>query len=665
MDYLTKEFQAFQAFAERFSAVATERLDRFDGGTYFSRLYQNNNAAGDEQRQIGILLEELQLAMESQLLLTPPEGTVLHTAMAEGGVGSALGHLCIALEKCLFFGAQGSMPDFWWVLGWNGGENDGQVGSPSEEGGVSGAGGKAGAEPLSATVHRLTRVQTGHARCRAWARGLLGLDGATPMRMPETNAHDHDYRSIAPPVSPRSSALLPLWLRARPQGASVLDDLCRLLGDFSRRLEERGLSVRPSLDHAWLEQESIAAATTYSWPSFRRARLRCSVRGAGLSAANGDHAGLSLVGPNGCRICCQVGATAAEEGARVHSLSGSTGDAVGEPAEETARLRSVGHAAVVKQENGAATQAKSLPRARATAAPVPVARLWRLLVPADPPCSGGTRIAYYCLGDGPLPPSRGWRPAEAAEAPAPRGGGREDRAQIAGERHGGAEDGLFRAAVPLMPPVGENGDDGAGAVAAGDAFASAGVRGMGPDAVASELRVEAGPLLGDGLAGGPDAAGGGGGRGRPTQRRKRPRPPELTGSGCLAQDKRLEDAGGGEPNDRCEEGPAGGGFGGNAASGVSSASVDDARGDDHDGSDDAVAAFKAERWRLPEPSGELLSRVERARERLERTMEERAKMLEIRRGQLQDDIAAAEQEFREVGGQGTATLSGGLLRQLS
>lgn len=40
MDYLTKEFQAFQAFAERFSAVATERLDRFDGGTYFSRLYQ-------------------------------------------------------------------------------------------------------------------------------------------------------------------------------------------------------------------------------------------------------------------------------------------------------------------------------------------------------------------------------------------------------------------------------------------------------------------------------------------------------------------------------------------------------------------------------------------------------------------------------------------------
>lgn len=37
MDQLSKEFQVF---AGRFSAVATDRLDRVDGGTYFSRLYQ-------------------------------------------------------------------------------------------------------------------------------------------------------------------------------------------------------------------------------------------------------------------------------------------------------------------------------------------------------------------------------------------------------------------------------------------------------------------------------------------------------------------------------------------------------------------------------------------------------------------------------------------------
>lgn len=789
-----------------FERIPPRVTTRFAGFPRFTLActWKDDNTADDEQRQIISLLQELQLAMESPSLLTvPPEGTVLHLGAAEKEVGAAVSHLCVALEKCLFFGAEGSMPDFWWVLdrasegdaassaaaaaassgvgggggGFEGLNLDGKGKDVDDGSGVrDGAGGSdiratKSPEPLAASIYRLTRVHTGHARCRAWARGLLGMDGASaegelrkaaasvvhlsatrvtidesapctetgdnqfekadnaagtalssaqggkvdaragesdpdagggvgrsvgtkspaaasatatataaaagPVDLP-TNELGHD-RPFSPPPSmpPPSSSLLPLWLRSNAKGSSILDDVCRSLVAFSRQLDERGLSVRPSLDHAWLDHESLAAVTTYTWPSFSRARLRCYVRGAGIPAANGEYSPaatgeegeggtkyggamrdrgltLTLVGPNDCKICRKACATSAGQKA---ALSAAVlGDPAADLLEEPAAENTSGCAAT-KEETGAAAQDiasfqeddHSAPTALVPEAPV--AQLWHLLVPEAGSSGPGapTRSAYFCLGDGPLPPSRGWRSTDGADAPAPvlrfgtqaddddsslvggarsgRGGGGEDhqQAQATGEEGWSDDTAVFRAALPPAD-VGVVATEGASAL--GAVVAAAGV----PSADTEAIRGSSTPT------GKAEAAR----RGRLNRRRKRRRPAEgiedaasavgresltcgeLTipkgrqAKGILVENESVS-AESGCVAEACGGGAGCGGKG--PAGSDSNASADDDRVAGCEGGDEAVAAFKAERWRLPEPSGELLSRVEESRELLRRTIE--------------------------------------------
>lgn len=706
--------------------------------------------------------------MESPSLLSvPPEGTVLHLGTAEREVGGALSHLCVALEKCLFFGAEGSMPDFWWVLdraseggaaGGGGSEGltlDGEGMDAGDGSGAKGGGGgsdiratKTTPEPLAASVHRLTRVHTGHARCRAWARGLLGMDGASaeaelrnaaasvahlatattdePAPRAETGDDQHEKvhaagtalpsvedaqvdaiasesdpdagggvgrsvgmnsraaaaaaaavdlpsherghdRSFSPPSvpPPSSSSLLPLWLRSNAKGSSILDDVCRSLVAFSRQLDERGLSIRPSLDHAWLDQESLAAVTTYTWPRFRRARLRCYVRGAGLSAANGEYLpvgtgegegggndggvvcdrGLTLLGPNACKICRKARAAAAVDQKEEEFPAAVVSDTAANHLEESPADKGVSGSAVTNEGIGTAAQATTTMAAAPPEAPV--AQLWHLLVPAAG-SSGieATRSAYFCLGDGPLPPSRGWRSTDEAGAPAPilrfatqadddggfmgagsERGGREDRrARVTGEERPEDDTALFRAA---LPPVGVGVVMTEGVSASGTAVEAAGA--------SAETEV----IRGGNTSAGPAEAAG---RGRYKRRRKRRRPAEgiEDAAGVIGRESPAGDElavpqrrqAKGEllvenesflvKNGRGAEARGGGGEGGGrdpAGGGCSNASADDDRGAGCEGGDGEVAAFKEERWRLPEPSGELLERVERSRELLQRTIE--------------------------------------------
>lgn len=710
-------------------------------------LLQVDNAADDEQRQINILLEELQLALESPSLLSARQGTVLHTGAVETGVGPALSQLCVALEKCLFFGAGASTPDFWWVLQQACDDDDaalatacdtpGDFGIGRREDGDTTFGGHSppptrttpdeapGAcegtpESLTSAICRLTRLHTGHARCRAWARGLLsadsttvegelrraaevaakhgitrptatdvmggengkalsvtastgdsvyekaecagaGLSGGGGANSPtedrldgSASVNDADggdggsrtapITRAAPPidgpdhplVSPPSDAL-PLWLRPGLQGASILDDLCRFMGDFSRRLEERGLSIRPSLDHAWLGQENIAAVTTYTWPRFPRERLRCYVRGAGLSLANGSYSpseldegesggSLTLLGPNGCQICRQTHAAVGYDAPAATSVS---------PREVApARGREVGGEEVKRTVVEETSRVLEESRTTATApvvAQAPAAQIWCLIVPAE---SGlDKRSAYYSLGDGTLPPSRGWRASDAAEVPAPvlgfathsdgdldgsrRGG--ESAALIVGEEE--TREALFDPAVPVarddIDPVGSA------------AMCPTGVDEMVSGttaAIETSVETEAGGgNLGDVLS-----------AGQSRRRRKRRRSPELSAVcefeegpaavtakdrhangfveiGCLATGGiggSCGDSGGapnGEARQECER------FVG-AGTCTTDASL-------HVDGDEAVAIFKAEKWALPAPSGELLLRAERTRELLRRTRE--------------------------------------------
>ena len=761
--------------------------------------WKTDHTADDEQRQIISLLQELQLAMESPSLLSvPPEGTVLYLGTAEKEVGAALSHLCVALEKCLFFGAEGSMPDFWWVLdraseggaasssaaasggcgggGGGGGGGDGGREGPSldakgkdvDDGGNSGGAGDVRAtkppEPLATTIHRLTRVHTGHARCRAWARGLLGMEGAsaegelrkaaasvvhlpTTRATPDepalrsetgdsesekvhaavgalpsveaenidtstsesdpdagggvgrsvgtkfpaaaatamataaaaaaaaasvdlpTNPRGHD-RPPSPPPTPLPSSLLPLWLRSNAKGSSVLDDVCRSLVAFSRALDERGLSIRPSLDHAWLDQESLAAVTTYTWPRFRRARLRCYVRGAGLSAANGEYlpadAGeaegggnnggatgdhdLTLLGPNGCKICRKAGGASVGQRALLSAavVANAAANLAGGSTAESISGRVVTNGETGTAASPATTTSSQQDDEAAKTAPAdlsaPVARLWHLLVPeAESSGLEATKTAYFCLGDGPLPPSRGWRSAGEAEAPAPvlrfatqaddggfvsPGIGRDERedrqqARVAGEERSD-DTALFGAAVPP-------GDVGVVAAEASSA--------VGTEAVAAGASVDPEAMHGSNTSVGPAEAVG---RRRLKRRRKRRRPAE--GVQDVVSSVRREYSIQDEPvvlpqgryahvgsavesesavveSDAKACGGGGDYDGRDRAGGGSSASADDDKYTGCEGGDEAVAAFKAERWRLPEPSGELLARVERSRELLRRTVE--------------------------------------------
>lgn len=729
--------------------------------------------------------------MESPSLLSaPPPGTILHTGAAEKKHGLALSQLCVAFEKCLFFGAEGSMPDFWWVLGWSSGGTtasgggdggdfdylsiDGHEQGADEEGGVSGVSETNPLEPLAATVNRLTRVHTGHARCRAWARGLLGLDGASAERelrraaasvaqlvtraaadelalhtktedgetgelqgvdtispskeetrangsanlsdpdgrggggaggggagssnilhappaaataadrgsVVPANENDDDCPSF-PPSPSTTSSLLPLWLRPDPKGASILDDVCRSLVEFSGRLEERGLSVRPSLDHAWLDQENLAAATTYTWPSFRRARLRCYVRGAGLLSVNGEYLpaetndgegededtgdrngtdfhGLTLVGPNGCKICCQACATAVggNTAIPIAAIGGTTATPT-LPKEATAKQpggRSVANgddSRVEMKSEDAHVLVETETTTTAPALVAPTFKLWCLLVPSTAASSGlvAMRSAYFCLGDGPLPPSRGWRSTDTVEAPAPvlgfatqaddggivgagsGHGGDEHQAQTGEEEEAGAT-ASFR---PAVPPIDGNNDVGPVMIADGCSALSGVIEMESSTVVAAPSSVEVEALHGGETAVGSAAVAW---NGQFTRRRKRRRPPERIGgvaptvgrgstkSVVVENDDPAQggvwsaygDCRGGGGID-C--GSRGGREGGdtNATGGCCNASADDDRGADREGDNEAVATFKAERWRLPAPSGELLARVEGARELLQRTIQ--------------------------------------------
>lgn len=738
------------------------------------------------------------------LLSAPPPGTVLHTGAPEKEVGPALSHLCVALEKCLFFGAEGSMPDFWWVLGrscegmaasgggdcgegLDGSSFDGQGRGaddssrrPEDRGGVYSVSETKPPDSLAATVYRLTRVHTGHARCRAWARGLLGMDSASAegelrraaasvvqlvttrtatgelalqpktedretgaahgagtvspskkeiltngsaiISVPDSSgggggdgagggpissnrvrapaapasasaataggstvvpANEHgDGCPSFPPSPPPPPSLLPLWLRPNPKGASVLDDVCTSLAEFSGRLEERGLSVRPSLDHAWLDHENLAAVTTYTWPRFRRTRLRCYVRGAGLLAANGEYLpaetndgeggdedgdsdrsgagghGLTLVGPKGCKICCQACATTVVEKAAIPVAAIGDATPIFNLREGSAKSTS---RSVPNEDGGTAVAQGEKPHVpletqTTTTAPAPaapIAHLWCLLVPHSAASSGlvAMRNVYSCLGDGPLPPSRGWRSTDTAEAPAPvlgfgtqaddggilgavnRHEGDERQTQIAGEEEEAAT-ASFRAAVP---PSGGDSDVGVVMVAGGSSALSGAIGTESSTVVAASSSVETEALHGGvKTAESPAVAG----QRHFTRRRKRRRPPERKGgaaptagrestksvvveNGCPAEDGIWDAHGdcrrGGGGDWGIRDGRRGGD--GNLTSDCNNASTDDERGVDSEANDEAVAAFKAERWSLPAPSGELLSRVKRARELLQRAIE--------------------------------------------
>lgn len=714
-------------------------------------LLQVDNAADDEQRQINILLEELQLALESPSLLSAPQGTVLHTGAVETGVGPALSQLCIALEKCLFFGADDSTPDFWWAIRQACDEDDpalaaacdapGGLGSERREGDDTTCGGlnssttwttpddalaacEGKAEALTSIVCRLTHVYTGHARCRAWARGLLGLDGTSVERelrraaevaakhgitrqvvadmisgeneqalsvtasmgdstceqtecagvglsndggtssltddqfdvkesvpdgrsgrdgskiasavrgVPCIDKHDHHSTQQTP-------GALPVWLRPGLQGASILDGVCKLMGEFSGRLKEKGLSVRPSLDHAWLGQENIAAVTTYSWPRFPRERLRCYVRGAGLSLANGTYSpveldegesggSLALVGPNGCQIYRQVHAAVGYDAPVAKSALARN---VGVAGEENKRAV-VGEASCVLDESRTAATAPEV-------VPAPTAQLWCLFVPSESALD--KRSAYYSLGDGTLPPSRGWRAADMAEMPAPvlgfathsdgdlNGSGRDGENEALAIEEEQTCETKFNPAVQLAKDNMET----AGYTAA-DPSGDGGVVSSTAAAIESSMEMEVG---GGNLGRAPST-------GQSRRRRKRRRPPEVTAVCVVEEDTAAVAAGDQHPNDfveiscqeaasvntSCSDNWGALGLRSNAPDDepcqardrlVNAGTCSTGAGLHVDGDED-IAAFKAERWTLPAPSGELLLRAERTKELLRRTREVRA-----------------------------------------
>ena len=672
---------------------------------------------------------------------------MLHSGAIETGVGPALSKLCVALEKCLFFGADASTPDFWLLLGQDcddddpalaaacgtpcdfgiGRQEDGDTtfggdSSPTTETTSDEAPGacEGAPESLSSTICRLTRVQTGHARCRAWVRGLLSADSTTvegelrraaevaakhDVTRPTTaditggendealsvtastggsgcekaecagaglsggggtssptqdqldgieSVHDagrggdgrsvppmdrHDHSSVPPP-----SGALPLWLRPGLQGASILDDVCRFMGEFSRRLEEKGLSIRPSLDHAWLGQENIAAVTTYTWPSFPRERLRCYVRGAGLSLANGSYSpseldkgesgdsSLTLVGPNGCQICRQVRAAVGYDTPAEKSL----------PPREVALGRGLEVAGEEVKRTVVEETSRVLTTATApTVAQAPAAQVWCLVVPAE---SGlDKRSAYFSLGDGTLPPCRGWRATDAAEMPAPvLGFATHNDGDLDGNGRGGesvvptfgrekTREASFDPAVPVG--MGDIDDiDPVGSAAVGPSGVNEMVSSM---AAVIETSVET--EAGGGNLGGVLSAG------QSRRRRKRRRCPEVLpmcavekGAAAVTAEDRY--ANGFVKIGCLETGGIGGSCGGSG--GVLSIGYNPPDGEtrqvcdrcvgagtyttDADlnvNGDEAVAAFKAEKWVLPAPSGELLLRAERTRELLRRTRE--------------------------------------------
>lgn len=668
---------------------------------------------------------------------------MLHTGAIETGVGPALSQLCVALEKCLFFGADASTPDFWLLLGQDcndddpalaaacsapcdfgigrqeDGDSTGGDSSPETTPGESHGACKGTPESLTSTICRLTRVQTGHARCRAWVRGLLSAGSTTverelrraaevaakhgitrPMAADITGGENdkalsvtastggsgcekaeyagagliggggdssptedqfdgsesvhgagrgggdrpvppmdrHDHSSVPPP-----SGALPLWLRPGLQGASILDDVCRFMGEFSRRLEEKGLSIRPSLDHAWLGQENIAAVTTYTWPSFPRERLRCNVKGAGLSSANGSYSpseldegesgdnSLTLVGPNGCQICRQVRAavgydTPAEKSVPPREVALGRGlEIAGEEVKRT-----------VVEETRVLTTATAPAVAQALAA-----QIWCLIVPAE---SGlDKRSAYYSLGDGTLPPSRGWRATDAAEMPAPvlafathsdgdldgSGRGGESAALTVGEEE--TREASFDPAVPVARDY-INDIEPVGSAAVGPSGVDEMVSSIAA-AIETSVETEAG---GENLGGALSA-------GQSRRRRKRRRSPEVlpmcvVEEGAAAVSAEDRHANGFVEIDCLKTGSIGGSCGGSGGvRSIGYSAPDDEtrqvcdRSVDagtyttdaslHADGDEAVAAFKAEKWVLPAPSGKLLLRAERTKELLRRTRE--------------------------------------------
>lgn len=666
-------------------------------------LPQVDSAVDDEQRQIDILIEELQQSIEAPELHSAPSGTVLHTGATEAEVGPALNYVCVALEKCLFFGAKGSAPDFWWIIKragrlntWSadtkpdgtrssGGVTDSPehmiATSRKSDVGLAAAGGTAelvkdsSPEPLALTVSELTHVQTGHGRCRAWARALLGLDGADAQeelqrvseaviqeeeRLVETYAMDYRKEGLrnmkgdvragsiqgsdsgvssginvkhADPdaggggssitSNPRATSRdekrdaitlskdnLPLWLRPGPQGASILEDLCRIFRNFQTRLYEKGLSVRPSLDHAWLDHENIAASTTYTWPRFPREELRCTVRGAGLVNANGEYSPayalgeddvgdgsfkLTLVGPNDCQICrrdCLLGDELIESPAgHGTNLSQESGENAGHDKREKATME--------EELKVAAIFGTTCP---------PTPEVWCLTVPVGPGQS--RRIAYSCLGNGVLPPSRGWRAADVTLMPPPLLGfathtngescsGGEDPTTEGGG--GEASEGTFEPVVMSFtgnspPVVTKRGWNVSGAAVAQT------------EACGDEL-VKLGST------------------GHPRRWRKRRRPPErsvvfdvdvaIATNGVTSNGKAfipIEETRGklSDSAFRLSDGAvaeAGEGF---RAASPSSVEVDNL---------EEERQFMAERWTLPAPSGELLLRAERTRELLCRAAE--------------------------------------------
>lgn len=702
------------------------------------------------------------------MLLSAPEGTVLHTGAATaqtGLAGLALGRLSMALEKCLFFGAAGAAPDFWRVLQWARTDcsaaaaatgdpiaksaalgDDGDIDRVQDEENFQLIGKATGAEHLNGaeceggglvgTVCCLMRVHTGHGRCRAWVRGLLGLEGAsaeaglrnavaaaareragigtevanlgggavspqvhvdTVVASPRssratTASNEHANESKDPdagggsgrggrdggdgsnarpvasldnahvdPLHTLSSAdqsrptpphFLPLWLRPGPQGASVVENVCVLLRELSHRLHERDLAIRPSLDHAWLDRENVAALTTYTWPRFPKDRLRCYVRDAGFEAAVGeyvpawtrsndegedDDASLVLVGPNGCQILRQVcstddeqislvGATTASERSKDNLIQTPRTSTVTipsrEPADQITREAVVGPAP----------------------APALVVPLWCLVVPESAPGSK-KRIVYYSQGNGALPPCRGWRATDAAGAPAPvfvfgtRNADGPDTDNADQGDHSAADNGKdeevllrssFRAAI--APTVDAN-------------FAM--VDPTGTRSVASDSAVEATlhPVVGVAAGGcvtgrsmdvsATEQVHGGttsSARSWPRRvpgRRKRRRPPELAavramrevdGTDSFRAAVKWDDTSGGEVSlvwPRASDGDSAFGMGGD---GVDSRNYAVAAMDGGDGDQD-VAAFKSQPWRLPELGGDLLLRAERTRQQLLRTAE--------------------------------------------
>lgn len=335
---------------------------------------------------------------------------------------------------------------------------------------------------LIRTVSGLTHVHSGHGRCRAWVRGLLSLDGESveaelrhtaavtarvmaisserdKKMMPEQglsesndcateadgSRHGADDPSVqhdavsksdtasgsgdskapglaaslddagnkgaASSSSDQSRTILPhdlpLWLRTGSQGESILDDICMTLQDFQERLSDKALSVHSSLDHAWLDRENVAAAMTFTWPGFPRDHLRCYVNGAGVAVANGKYlpaesvvdrgSDLVLMGPNGCHVCRR--ASGSETEANCSNLP--TADAT---------------VSTIDQRRGDALDARRVKSTIRRARALPLLQ-WFIAVPV--PQGGEVRNVYYCQGDGPLPPCRGWRSIEAADEPAP------------------------------------------------------------------------------------------------------------------------------------------------------------------------------------------------------------------------------------------------------